>query len=67
MSSRAEGVGVEGVDSFGVEGVDVSSFDVAAAFFFFFLFLDFLTAVDGARSSDTATVSSSSEGCVSFS
>ncbi len=67
MSSRAEGVGVKEVVSFGVEEVGVSSFDVAAAFFLFFLFLDFLTVVDGAGPSDTAIVSSSSDGCVSFS
>lgn len=60
-------MGVEGVVSFGVEGVCVSSFDVAAAFFLFFLFLDFLTGVDIAGSSGTAIVSSSSDCCVSFS
>lgn len=66
-SSRAEAAGIEGAVSFGVEGVDAQSFDVAATFFFFFLFLDFLAGVEGAGSSDTAMVSSSSDGCVSFS
>ena len=67
ISSRSDdGAGVEG-GSFGVEGIGVSSFEAAACFFFFFLFLDFLTGVEGAISSDGTAVSSSSDGCASLS
>lgn len=66
MSSRAEGAGVEG-DSLGVGELGVSSFEVIACFFFFFLFLDFLTGAKGVGSSVRSIVSSSSDGCVSLS
>jgi hypothetical protein len=66
MSSSSEGAGVEG-DSVGVEELGVSSFEATACFFFFFLFLDFLTGAEGVGSSVRSTVSSSSDGCVSLS
>ena len=61
ISSRLEGVGVDGV-SLGVDGVGGSSL---AVFFFFFLFLDFLAGATvsvftGTGTSGT-TVSSSSD------